>query len=108
MKAILNSVAQTILDQLGGKRFIAMTGAYGFLEEDEGRSLTFHLPASPGYVRKGIAQVTITLTDRDEYTMDFARPTGVDSYQIVDHLSGVYWDQLQELFTRYTGLATHL
>jgi len=99
------SVAQTILAQLGGRRFIAMTGAKNFSSDDN--SLTFCLPGKPGYVKEGINVVKIELTPADEYDMTFSR---FYNYQLKEKhkLEGIYCDQLQELFTEYTGLATHL
>ncbi len=52
-------VAQTILQQLGGRRFMAMTGARAMAAHKDG--LSFKLPSN--FARHGINYVKITLTD---------------------------------------------
>jgi len=42
--------AQELINQLGGNKFIAMTGAKSFVNNRSGRSLTFRIPrAKNGY-----------------------------------------------------------
>jgi hypothetical protein len=91
-------VAETILDQLGGGRFRMMTGAKDFLGDE--KSLRFRIPRS-----NGITHVHIELTPNDDYTVTFNRAHGLKVTQ-VDRLEGIYCDQLQEVFTRATGLYT--
>jgi hypothetical protein len=109
-------IAQTILAQLGGKRFSIMTGAKHFMSHPEG-ALSFQLPRG---AQEGINYVKIQL-DRgaDAYSMTFTRigpmpglkaliagktqkVTEVKTYEMV------HCDQLQSLFTTNTGLHTHL
>ena len=99
-----SAIASEILHQLGGRRFIAMTGAKGFLINSEG-ALTFRLPSS--FARDGINAVTIKLDPSDTYTVRFLkiRGTGVKELAVV---SDVYNDELQRVFTEHTGLNTHL
>ena len=80
------SVATTILEQLGGRRFAAMTGAKHFMSVEGG--LQFGLPAR--FARNGYNKVSVTLRADD---------TAVE---------GVYCDQLQDVFRRETGLETTL
>jgi len=102
-------VAKTILKQLGGQRFIVMTGAKN-LGQDKG-NLSFALPAKSGFVKNGITHVKIELTPMDVYKMIFLKVRkgkagfGIDT---VAELDGVYFDQLQDIFTEQTGLDTHL
>lgn len=93
-------VAETILEQLGGNRFRVMTGAKDFLGQSN--SLRFRIPRS-----NGITHVFIELTPNDDYTVTFFRVHGLTVTE-VDKLEGVYCDMLQEVFTRATGLDTHL
>lgn len=94
------TIAQTILQQLGGGRFIAMTGARNFIasEASDGRGLLrFAVP------RIGI--VTITLTAMDDYIVRIIAPrTGAEKAM----REGVYADNLQAVFSKMTGLATRL
>lgn len=92
-------IAKTILQQLGGGRFAAMTGAHTFV--DTGRGLSFRLP------NRTINLVTVTLTPMDEYDMTFSR-IRAGQVKEVKKYDGVYCDQLQSLFTEATGLYTHL
>lgn len=99
------AVAQTILAQLGGKRFMAMTGARQMVGSAD--SVSFTLPGTPGSVKEGINVVRITLTPMDTYTVQFLRVRH-GACHIMATLEDLYADQLQDAFTRETGLATHL
>lgn len=98
------SVAQTILEQLGGNRFAVMTGAKAFI--GNGDTLSFRLPSTPRYVKKGINHVRITLDPSDTYTVKFFKVRGARIKMIVEEYDGIYSDGLRELFTRVTGLYT--
>lgn len=107
------SIATTILDQLGGQSFIAMTGASHFA--DKSNTLSMRLPRN----KSGANRLDITLTPMDDYTMHFYKYTAARmrpktgrwvAEKIVDKatVETVYCDTLQEQFTAITGLATHL
>lgn len=95
-------VANTILAQLGGRRFIAMTGAKQFLGDEN--SLRFCI--GRGAVNKA-NKVQIELMPSDTYTVRFYHYRRPEAKLISEH-DGVYWDDLQTLFTRETGMYTHL
>jgi hypothetical protein len=63
------NIARTIMEQLGGRRFITMTGARDFM--DFGNTLQFRLPSR--FAKDGINQVRITLTPADLYDMEFGK-----------------------------------
>lgn len=96
------TVAGIILEQLGGNKFIAMTGAKNFTRD--GSSLRFKLPRS---ARDGINLVTITLDPSDTYTVQFAKYRALYVYP-VKTVSDVYADSLTRVFTDATGLAVSL
>lgn len=96
------SVARTILEQLGGRRFIAMTGARCFVGARD--SLQFRIGAG---ARDGINSIRVVLDPTDTYTVEAYRVRGVD-FELIAAESGVYADTLQETFTRLTGFDTHL
>lgn len=96
-------VAATILNQLGGPRFIAMTGASKFLRGVH--SLSFRLPAN--FARNRINHVRITLDSDDTYSVFFGRARGAH-YTVVSQHQTVYADGLQRLFRDQTGLDTSL
>jgi hypothetical protein len=95
--------AQELLNQLGGNKFIAMTGAKSFVNNRSGRSLTFRVPKA----KNGINLVKIKLTGSDLYTLEFYKARGAD-FKLVSKKDGVYNDRLQYVFTKETGLYTSL
>lgn len=94
------TVANTILAQLGGNRFLAMTGAKSLAGGQN--SLSFRIPQA-----RGIRAVVVTLDPSDTYTVKFYGMKKFD-VQLKHEQSMVYCDQLQPLFTRITGLETSL
>jgi hypothetical protein len=104
-------IATIILDQLGGKKFIAMTGAKDFLALD-GKLYGIRFAIGRNYA--GVNRVEITLNESlDVYNMEFykqsiSRKTFDVSHKTVKKFEGVYCDQLQELFTSVTGMNTRL
>lgn len=104
-----NGVSATILQQLGGRKFIVMTGAKNFLGDD--KSLMFSLPSTRHFVKDGINKVRITLDPSDTYTIEFmkiGKRNGIPHVNTVKKTEDIYSDVLQEVFTRYTGLTTRL
>lgn len=108
------AIAETILTQLGGHRFIAMTGSKYFVPMQQG-GLQFRIPRNASKAN----MVTITLNELDLYDVTFIKFTEskldrktyefVDAkYETIKSFANVYFDQLQELFTEVTGMYTHL
>lgn len=95
------SVARTILDQLGGSRFLMMTGAKNLIGISNG--LSFKV----GRNAKGVSHVRVTLTDADDYDVEFLACRAGD-IKTKSHCAGVYSDNLQSIFTAHTGLDTRL
>ena len=98
-------IAQEILKQLGSGKFVAMTRAKNLcsLDEQEG-GLSFKLPKFSGVK---INYVKIVLNGTDLYDVTFGRIHGM-KYTVISTHKDIYFDQLQELFTKETGLNTHL
>ena len=99
-------VAQTILSQLGGNRFIAMTGCSNFGSTPN--SLSFKLPR--GSAKNKATHCTITLDASDTYTVEFVKCNmrAAVYRQVVAETSMVYAESLTEMFTAATGLYTSL
>lgn len=101
-------IAETILHQLGGRRFITMTGARNFLVLSAPAGISFHIP---GTMAKGRSnRVRITLNGSDLYDVTFGRETnsklsGV-SYKVVSEFNGIHAENLAKLFEEETGLYT--
>lgn len=96
-------VAETILQQLGGRRFIVMTGAKRVVAE--GNALRFRLPSN--FAKSGINAVTITLNCMDTYDLVFSNVNGLDVTEIAT-VNDIYADQLRDVFRSETGLNTTL
>lgn len=103
MSTATATIAKTILQQLGGNKFIVMTGAKTLV--DHGNGLSFKLPSN--FATGGINYVKITLEPSDEYTVEFGKLRGL-KYTVIETVEGVYCDMLQDVFTSATGLDTHL
>jgi len=95
-------VAETILRQLGGRPFIAMTGAHNFLGDEN--SLQFRIGRG---AKDGINCIRIVLDPNDTYTIEAYRVRGLN-FDLVAKESDVYVDTLRSTFTRLTGFDTHL
>ncbi len=91
-------IASTILSQLGGNKFIAMTGSKNFVAIESG--LTMKLTRN----KISATWLRIKLTPMDDYTMEFIGRTG----KVKKSFEGVYCDMLQDIFTDVTGLYTSL
>ena len=96
-----SQVAETILHQLGGNRFLVMTGARNLVYDRT--SLTFKV----GRNSKSVTHCRIVLDPSDTYTVEFLWVRGHHVKTRGTH-EGVYCDQLVEIFERGTGLATRL
>jgi len=94
-----NEIGRTIAMQMGGKRFLLMTGGT-FISIPNGLGIRF--PRS-----NGINYLEIKLNSMDTYDLKFKRIHGTNII-LVKEIRGVYEDQLQEIFTHETGLYTRL
>ena len=93
--------AAIILKQIGGNRFIAMTGAKHLGHTNKGLQMKI------GRNSKSISHVIINLKSSDLYEMEFIRIRGAKR-TVVKKVSGVYNDQLGKIFTKYTGMNVRL
>lgn len=107
------TIANTILQQLGGNKFIVMTGSKNFLSD--GNTLRMHLAKNVSKANR----LEITLDADDTYTMRFYKYTAgrlntktfsftEDKIVEVYEANGIYCDMLQPVFTEVTGMYTHL
>ena len=95
-------VARTILDQLGGNRFAAMTGAHNFAGDNN--SLQFSFKGS-----RKVNKCRVVLNSMDLYDVSFYKYNSrtADLKKVSEH-NGIYCDMLQDIFTDETGLFTTL
>ena len=95
------NIAGTIIDQLGGSKFMIMTGSKNFLSTATG--ILFHIVGCKKYNR-----CQIKLTNRDDYDVMFFRLTSRLDIVSKKVLNGVFCDGLQDIFTSETGLLCSL
>jgi hypothetical protein len=107
------SIGYTIFEQLGGHRFVTMTGASGLVYLDNG--LQFKI----GRNATSCNRVTVTLNERDLYDVRFSRVSlrgakagdGFDmQFEDKEHalIKDVSVASLRLVFTDFTGLYTKL
>lgn len=110
------AVAETIFQQLGGGRFVAMTGAKYFVAD--ANKLNFRIGRNASKAN----MVVVELMADDTYTMRFIKHKPYsfkiskdgksfketqESFKTVAERQGVYFDMLQDVFTEVTGMYTH-
>lgn len=104
-------VAKTILLQLGGNRFAAMTGSKDFLILDCKKPYGLRMKLSRN--KSGANYLAIFLEESDTYRMEFknnqlsTKTLELKSKEI-ETLENVYAEDLQKMFTATTGLYTRL
>lgn len=99
----ISIVARTILAQLGGRRFLAMTGAKLLLSEE--MALRIHLPSH--FAKEGINRVRIELTCMDLYDVTFSTVrSGETVYETC--VADVDAETLSGVFEDVTGLHLRL
>ena len=92
---------ETILKQLGGNRFIAMTGAKGFAFSN--KYMSFKI----GRNSKGINFVRMGHNSKDLYDMEFGF-VSVKGIKVKKKVKDVYADMLGTMFKKYTGMNVRL
>lgn len=104
-------VAREIFNQLGGNAFAAMTGSKKFIAD--GNTLRMSLARNASKANR----LYITLDADDTYTMRFFHYTAPrfskrtftfteEKERDIYKTTGIYCDQLREVFTMVTGLYT--
>jgi hypothetical protein len=104
-------IAGEILNQLGGNKFLSMTGCKNLMFGENEKAETVYIQMDLRKNESKANRLMITLELNDTYTMDFmkinlsAYNTSIKTMKCV---KGVYHDKLQEIFTSVTGLNTKL
>ena len=113
-KEELQNICSTIHSQMGGNKFLTMTGSkIQYIQEDNGNaSITYKLTRN----KVGANFLKVTLNAMDVYDMEFilfrdVKKNGFYSEtirKVVATHENVYDDMLQGCFTSTTGLYTRL
>lgn len=97
----MTAIAETILDQLGRNRFIAMTGAKNFV----GGSNYLSFRVSGALTKNRVNYIKITLNGNDLYDIECCVVRGMD-VKTKSHETDIYNENLCQVFTSLTGLYT--
>jgi hypothetical protein len=100
-----SEVAKTILSQLGGNRFVTMTGAKNFASHGDECALSFRIAST--MTENKCNHVKITLNSSDLYDVTFSKIFKLTVKEISKH-NDLYAEDLVNLFESETGLYTHL
>ena len=95
------TIAKTILSQLGGNKFIAMTGAKNLVGDTNSLSMKIGRNSSNSNYMK------ITLNSMDMYDIRFSRIVKYQEKNIKEY-NNVFNDMLTDIFTSHTGMYTRL
>lgn len=106
IEAIKNQQINVMVSQLGGNRFMMMTGSkpqYKSLKNDP--LIAFKLTKNNSKAN----YLTVTyVAAADTYKMDFVRIHGMNEPKQIENLENVYAEDLERTFASVTGLATRL
>ena len=104
-----NTAKQTaaiIMQQLGGNRFIAMTGSKNFVYGTKYNNNDYlQIELTRNKIQAKFLR--IELNANDTYTMEFIKLRKFEVSTVAKH-EDVYCDMLQDIFTSETGLYTSL
>ncbi|MEG1894670.1 MAG: hypothetical protein RR162_00420 [Oscillospiraceae bacterium] len=107
-------VVETILDQLGGRKFSVMTGSNNFIADGD----TLRMKLAKNVSRANSLEITLDRVS-DTYNMRFYKYTAgrvdkrtlawrEDKTEEIRSEAGVYGDMLQKIFKAVTGFDTTL
>lgn len=98
------------LQQLGGNKFLAMTGAKNLMYDEKENYFSFKLPRA----KNGINYVKITLNSNDYYDIEYAtfrmsmKSEKGYTYKVKKSFDNVPAENLRDNFEQTTGLYTSL
>jgi len=95
-----HEVAQEILRQLGGKRFIVMTGSKNFVADKNLLGMKLARNSS------GANYMRVKLNGLDLYDIEFLSIRGTNEPKVKHQFNDIYCDQLVNIFEETTGLYT--
>lgn len=103
MTSSKKNIAKTILKQLGGNKFLAMTGAYGLGSTGSGLQMKLRRNQS------GANILNIELNEMDTYDVIFSKfSPSKGTLKKVKKIEDAYCDMLVPIFEGVTGYITSL
>ncbi len=101
-----NQVAKIILQQIGGRRFVTMTGSHDFINLGNGLRMSLSRNKTSANRLEIIYDEGADLYNLRFYRHSFSRKTFEVKTKDIKTYEGVYCDMLEDIFTDVTGLYT--
>lgn len=99
-------IAKTILQQIGGRRFVAMTGSKDFIDMGNGLRMSLARNKTSANRLDIIYDAGLDLYNMRFYRKTFSKKTFECKTKDIATHDGIYCDMLEEMFTMVTGLYT--
>ena len=100
-------IAKTILQQIGGRRFTAMTGSRDFIDMGNGLRMSLTRNKTSANRLDIIYDAGTDLYNMRFFRKTFSKKTFESKSKDVEVHEGIFFDMLEEVFTQVTGLYTH-
>lgn len=100
-------IAQTILQQIGGRRFATMTGSRDFINMGNGLRMSLAKNKTSANRLDITYDEGLDLYNMRFYRKTFSKRTFECKTKDIAGYEGVYCDMLEDIFTEVTGLYTH-
>ncbi len=97
-------IAQTILEQIGGRRFAVMTGSKNFTDLGNGLLMSLAKNTTSANRLETIYDEVTDLYNMRFYRKTFSKKTFESKTKDIAKYEGVYFDMLEYIFTEETGL----
>ena len=104
---VMNTIARTILEQIGGKRFAVMTGSRDFVDMGNGLRMSLARNKTSANCLDIIYDAGTDLYNMRFFRKTFSKKTFESKSKDVEVHEGIFFDMLEEVFTQVTGLYTH-
>lgn len=101
-----NQVAKIILQQIGGRRFVAMTGSHDFINLGNGLRMSLSRNKTSANRLEIIYDGGADLYDLRFYRQSMNHKTFEVTTRDIKKIDGVYCDMLEDIFIDVTGLYT--
>ena len=99
-------IAKTILEQIGVRRFAAMTGSKDFTDMGNGLRMSLARNKTSANRLDIIYDGGADLYNMRFYRKTFSKKTFESRTKDIETHEGIYCDMLEEMFTMVTGLCT--
>ena len=103
----MTKIAQTIWQQIGGKRFAVMTGSKDFVDMGNGLRMSLARNKTSANRLDIIYDAGTDLYNMRFYRRTFSKKTFERKVKDVETHEGIFFDMLEDVFTQVTGLYTH-